>query len=174
MSTPWRCREQTGGAQPLIVATTAMHCDEDPETNRRRLASLVRAIKAESPETRLILFGELCLGWFWQGERRGRSYDDITAESLDYHQRIAEPIPGPTTEFVGRLAQQHDAYIAFGMGERVDGAPSESKPYNAMVLVDPAEPSSPSVGNCASRAACSSHPASSRPSQTSMASAPSC
>ena len=138
MSTPRSRHGQTGRVQSLVVATTAMHCDENPEANRRRMASLVRAIKAESPETRLILFGELCLGWFWHGERRGRSYGDDTVESLDYHQRIAEPIPGPTTEFVGRLAQEHDVYIAFGIGERADGAPPGSKPYNAMVLVDPA------------------------------------
>lgn len=123
--------------KPLAIATTALHCDEDPETNRRRMASLVLAVKTEHPETRLILFGELSLGWFWHGERRGRSYNDITAESLDYHQRIAEPIPGPTTAFVARLAQEHNVYIAFGIGERAEGAPAGSKPYNAMVLVGP-------------------------------------
>ncbi len=137
MSRRCSCRGESGRVKPLAIATTAMHCDEDPETNRRRMASLVLAVKAEHPETRLILFGELSLGWFWHGERRGRSYDDIAAESLDYHQRIAEPIPGPTTAFVARLAREHSVYIAFGIGERAEGALAGSKPYNAMVLVDP-------------------------------------
>jgi predicted amidohydrolase len=101
------------------------------------MASLLLAVKTEHPETQLILFGELSLGWFWHGERKGRSYDDITAESLDYHRRIAEPIPGPTTAFVARLAREHGVYIAFGIGERAAEATSGSKPYNALVLVDP-------------------------------------
>jgi predicted amidohydrolase len=82
--------------------------------------------------------GEICLGWFWHGERRGRSYDEITVESLDYHQRTAKAIPGPTTEFVGRLAREHDVGIAFGVGERTDDPSGDGKPCNAVVLVDPA------------------------------------
>jgi predicted amidohydrolase len=126
------CCQATHQAPCLTIATTAMHCEEDPAANREKMAVMVRAVKAEHPETRLILFGELCLGWFWHGERRGRSYDDVTLESLEYHERIAEPIPGPTTELVGNLAREYAVYIAFGMGERTEG-----KPYNALVLVGP-------------------------------------
>lgn len=126
------------GRESLRVATTVMHCSEEPEANRRKMALLVQSIAAAHPDVRLILFGELCLGWFWHGERRGRPYEEITAESLEYHQRIAEPIPGPTTDFVSRLAKEHRVYIAFGMGELAEDAPHESPPYNAMVLVGPA------------------------------------
>lgn len=44
----------------------------------------------------------------------------------------AEPIPGPSTEYFGRLAQQHDLYIVAGLVER------EGKTlYNTAALVGP-------------------------------------
>jgi predicted amidohydrolase len=105
----------------LSFATVAMTPDLDPEVSRERLAQLVRQIKSEHADVRLILFGETILGWFYK-----------KGETAAYHQRIAETIPGPSTELVGRLARDHDVYISFGLTERQDG-----KLHNTQVLVDP-------------------------------------
>ena len=105
----------------LSIATVAMTPDLDPAISRQTLARIVERIKDESPETRLIHFGEIILGWFHKKD-----------ESVAYHQRIAEPIPGETTRFVGELAKRYNTYISFGLSERGDG-----KLHNAQVLVDP-------------------------------------
>jgi predicted amidohydrolase len=107
--------------QFLSLATVAMTPDLDPETSRERLAQLVRRIKSERPDVRLILFGETILGWFYK-----------KGETDAYHQRIAEPIPGPSTDFAARLARDHDVYLSFGISEKCGG-----KLYNTQILVDP-------------------------------------
>lgn len=50
---------------------------------------------------------------------------------LDYAD-VAEPIPGPSTEYFGRLAKQHELYLVVGLVER-DG----HLVYNVAVLLDP-------------------------------------
>jgi predicted amidohydrolase len=45
---------------------------------------------------------------------------------------VAEPVPGPSTEFFGKLAKQHGLYLVPGLVER-DGALI----YNVAVLIDP-------------------------------------
>jgi len=108
--------------QTLALATVAMTPDADPEVSRERLGVLVRRIVGERPDVRLILFGEVILGWFY---RKG--------ETAAYHRRIAEPIPGPSTEFVAGLAKEHEVYLSFGMTERHGG-----ELHNTQVLIDPA------------------------------------
>ena len=106
----------------LTLATVAMTPDADPTVSRERLGGLVRRIVRDHPDVRLILFGEVILGWFY---RKG--------ETAAYHGQIAETIPGPSTEFVAGLAKEHGVYLSFGMTER-----RAEKLHNAQVLVDPA------------------------------------
>jgi predicted amidohydrolase len=47
-------------------------------------------------------------------------------------QEIAEPIPGPTTEYFGQLAKKHDLYIVVSLNER-----DRHLVYNAAVLLGP-------------------------------------
>ena len=105
----------------LSIATVAMTPDLDPEASRERIAELVQRIKSEHSDVRLILFGETILGWFYK-----------KGETEAYHRRIAETVPGPSTEFVGRLAAEHAVYISFGLSETHDGVL-----HNAQVLIDP-------------------------------------
>ncbi len=106
----------------LQVATVAMTPDLDPHVSRDRLQQVVEQVKREHPETRLILFGETILGWFYK-----------KGETQAYHESIAETIPGPTTEFVAQLAREYNVYISFGLSER-DG----ERLFNAQVLLSPA------------------------------------
>jgi len=45
---------------------------------------------------------------------------------------VAEPIPGPSTEYFGQLARQHDLYVVVGLDERVGHLV-----YNVAVLIGP-------------------------------------
>ncbi len=105
----------------LSVATVAMTPDLNPQISRDRMKRLVEDTKRDHPDVRLILFGEVILGWFYKND-----------ETKEYHESIAETIPGPTTEFIGELAKAHDVYISFGLSER-----EEDKLYNAQVLISP-------------------------------------
>ena len=105
----------------VAIATVAMTPDADPEVSRERLGAIVRRIVGDHPDVRLILFGEVILGWFY---RKG--------ETEAYHRRIAEPIPGPSTEFVAGLAREHEVHLSFGMTER-----RGETLHNTQVLIDP-------------------------------------
>ncbi|MCK5586792.1 carbon-nitrogen hydrolase family protein [Candidatus Bipolaricaulota bacterium] len=105
----------------LFVATVAMTPDVDPRISRDRMKQIVEETKRHHPDLRLILFGEVILGWFFK-----------KGETQDYHERIAEPVPGPTTEFISELAKTHDVYISFGLSEQAEG-----KLYNAQLLISP-------------------------------------
>lgn len=62
----------------------------------------------------------------------------VLPETLTYYasQRsfaeVAEPIPGPSTNYFGRLAKQHDLYIVAGLVER-----DQHLIYNVAVLIGP-------------------------------------
>ncbi len=105
----------------LSVATVAMTPDLDPQISRDRMKRLVGETMCEHPDVRLILFGETILGWFY-----------MKGETRDYHESIAESVPGATTDFIGDLAKAHDVYISFGLSEK-----TETKLYNAQVLISP-------------------------------------
>lgn len=57
------------------------------------------------------------------------------AEHCDYHQALAETVPGPSTEYIADLARELDLYVAFGMAERDPDDPSVL--YNAAAFVGP-------------------------------------
>lgn len=108
-------------AQSLNVATVCMTPNLDPLMSLQRMEQVIEEIKQEHPDTRLILFGETILGWFYK-----------KGETQSYQESIAETIPGPATTTIGRLAQEHDCYISFGLSERADG-----KLFNAQVVISP-------------------------------------
>ena len=107
--------------ESLHVATVAMTPDLNPQISRDRMKQIVGETVREHPDIRLILFGETILGWFYKKD-----------ETLEYHQSIAETVPGPTTDFIGEMAKVHDVYISFGLSERAD-----EKLYNTQVLISP-------------------------------------
>jgi predicted amidohydrolase len=105
----------------LKLASVALECDREPETNRAKMGQMTGAIMGAHPDVELVLFGETILGW----------YD---AEMMrDYHRRTAEPVPGETTTAMAALAVGHGVYVSFGLSESADG-----KLYNTQVLINPA------------------------------------
>ena len=105
----------------LQVATTAMKCDINPENNRKKIVNIINEIKNDHPDIDLIIFGEAILGWF-----RNRP------NTKEYHRKIAETIPGITTQLVSEISQKHKIFITFGLIER-----SNDRIYNSQVLINP-------------------------------------
>ena len=96
------------------VHTKLSGSEKTPEGNRQLLVPLIDAAAAEGAD--LIVLPELltCKG--------------VPKDYVD----LAETIPGPSTEFFGKIAKKHDLYLVAGLVER-DGPLI----YNVAVLVGP-------------------------------------
>ncbi len=106
----------------LSVASVSIQPSKnDKKTTLDNLRKMVEKIKKEHNDIQVIVFGELILGW----------YDDVDKEK--YQQTISEAIPGYSTDFVKKLAKEHDVNIVFGMAE-VDAT---NKLYNTQLLIRP-------------------------------------
>ena len=109
--------EKTSPPQPRIARLATIHyrpTGGSPADNRRQFAPLIE--RAASQRADLVVLGET-----------------ITYVATDKtYAECAESIPGPSTEFFGRLAAKHGLYIVVGLLER-----DRHLVYNVAVLMDP-------------------------------------
>jgi predicted amidohydrolase len=109
---------ETTAPSPRTVRLAAVHFrpagGKTPEDNRRMYEPLIA--EAARHKADLVVLGETL------------TYPGLGKK---YHE-VAEPIPGPSTEFFGRLAREHNLYIVPGLLER-DG----DLVYNVAVLIGP-------------------------------------
>jgi predicted amidohydrolase len=121
------------------VLAAAVQCSSafgDPEANRKHLASFVeRAAKAGAsivvlPETAVTGYLTPDLKRTWQVDRR-RLSDGL--EGAD-PSKVAETVPGPSTEFFSRLADRYGLYLTVPLLE-VDRR--TGRYYNTVVLLGP-------------------------------------
>ncbi len=87
---------------------------ESPEANLRLYEPLIA--QAAEQDADLVCLGE-CI--------------TIVGLGLDFAD-VAEPVPGPSTEYLGKLAKQHDLYLVAGLVER-----DAHLIYNVAVLIGP-------------------------------------
>jgi predicted amidohydrolase len=104
----------------LRVASVAMSCDRDPDVNRARMAETVGATMQAHPNTDLVIFGEMILGWYNPGRMP------------EYHHLVSQPLSNETLQPFSSLAVQHGIYLCFGISE-LDGEAL----HNAQVLLNP-------------------------------------
>ena len=107
---------------------------EPPEPRRVVLATVhLRPESGSTPSEKCEQFA----GPIAEAAERGADLV-VLPETLTYYQtgrtyaECAEPIPGPSTEFFGRLARRHDLYIVAGLLER-----DRHLVYNVAVLIGP-------------------------------------
>ena len=109
---------ETSPPPPRRVRLAAVHFrpkgGKTPEENRRLFAPLVA--EAARQKADLVVLGETLTYY-----GLGKSYAEV-----------AEPIPGPSTAYFGKLAQQHNLYIVAGLLERAGHLV-----YNVAVLLGP-------------------------------------
>ena len=119
-SVEWRdCRiERTTPQPPRTVTLAAVHYQptkgKTPADKRNQFEPIIADAAAKGAD--LIVLPE-CLTYFGTG--------------LSYAE-AAEPIPGPSTDFFGRLAKEHDTHIVAGLLER-----EGHLTYNVAVLLGP-------------------------------------
>ena len=109
--------------------------EASPSAGRKvRLATVhFRPTDGKTPEGNCRLFAPLIA----EAGRRGADLVCLP-ECVTFFGKVAtateaaEPIPGPSTEFFGRLAKQHDLYIVVGLFERAGHLV-----YNVAVLIGP-------------------------------------
>jgi predicted amidohydrolase len=104
----------------LKVASFALSCDREPESNLNRIAQKIDDLMQTHPGVELVLLGEMILGWYNPGGMP------------EYHRQIAQPVSQTTLQTFTSLARRHGIYLCLGMSELDD-----RKLYNTQVLINP-------------------------------------
>lgn len=113
--------ETTNATQRLPVALVSLPPETSADLNRSRIVDHIELVKAAHPTVRLIVFGELSLGFYWKG------FDAA------YQRSVAEPLDGPTITQLRALAKQHHTIISLGFAELAN-----DQVFNAAVVIDDA------------------------------------
>jgi len=106
----------------IRVAVASLRSARDKEDNLARIERIARRAHGTDRKLQVVVFGEASLGL----------YHDA-AGGAAYQWELAEPIPGPSSERIGRLAMELGIYIVYGAMERRNG-----ELFNSMVVVDSA------------------------------------
>src|ERR687894_2019656 len=105
------------GERELVAAAIQMSSTPDKEENRERAEALIR--EAVSAGAELAALPEL---WSCHGLEK-------------VYRENAEPVPGPTTEFLGDLARELGVYLLGG--SILEGEPSAERLSNTSTFFDP-------------------------------------
>ena len=109
---------ETAPPAPRVVRLATVHFvprgGRTPEGNCKLFAPLLA--EAARQKADLVVLGEIA----------------PTANLGRKNEEVAEPVPGPSTEYFGALARQHHFYIVFSLDERAGHLI-----YNAAVLIGP-------------------------------------
>lgn len=117
-------------AGATTLGAVSMRCAHDPEANWKQYVAFIEEAALRGVD--YLVFPEVSLQGYLMGSRMLGTRD--MAEQLSYFRRVAEPIPGPTTDRLTELAARHNMLIQAGMAERaMDG----NMIYNSAVLVGP-------------------------------------
>lgn len=112
------------------LGAVSMHCSHDPAANWKKYLDAIA--EAAGRGTDYLVFPEVSLHGYLMGARSLGSPE--MREQLAYFRRVAEPIPGPTTNRLTKLAARHNMLIQAGLAERaMDG----NIIYNSAVLIGP-------------------------------------
>jgi len=113
--------EESKKVKIALVQQGGMSSDKEDNV-RRVLAAINRVARREKPD--FILLNETCTIPYFPMGPRNNSY-----------LRLAEPIPGPTTDRVGELARKHQTCVILPMLERRSG--KEAGYYNSAAVIGP-------------------------------------
>ena len=94
----------------------------DKEQNLSRITGYCEAAGKRGAD--FIVFPETALSGY------DTDHDHPRAEMM--HTRLAETIPGPSTEAVAEIAKKYGLYVVFGMPERANGTV-----YNSAAIIEP-------------------------------------
>lgn len=105
----------------VSVAVASFTAGREKAANVALMERITREAVEEHPDLDLIVFGEASLG-LYHSESNPHAYQV----------RIAEPIPGPTSEWFSALARELQIYIAYGFIES-----AADTLFNTLVVIGP-------------------------------------
>ena len=108
------------------IAAVAFVSDYEPEISRDKMADMIYDITSSNPEVKVIVFPETSLSFYWEKN------DTNGEKTKENNERIAETVPGISTDFVGQISTELNIYVVFGMVEK-----ENEKLYNSLVVVNP-------------------------------------
>eukprot|EP01006_Ploeotia_vitrea_P010089 TRINITY_DN25842_c0_g1_i1.p1 TRINITY_DN25842_c0_g1~~TRINITY_DN25842_c0_g1_i1.p1 ORF type:complete len:323 (+),score=29.25 TRINITY_DN25842_c0_g1_i1:41-1009(+) len=109
-------------AKMKVAAVQMNHKPGDKEYNQAVIQKM--SVAAAKDDVSLIAFPEMCITGYWHV--RNLSKEDV--------ENLAEPIPGPSTKFLQKLAQEHSLGIGAGLIEKDT---TDDKLYNSYVVALP-------------------------------------
>jgi len=113
----------------ITIATVNMNVVHDKSVNLRKIDAFIEDAAARG--ARLIVFPEQVLqGCIWSLSH------EMTPEEWLCHRQAAEPIPGPSVDWLAERAARYNAVIVIGMTERQMVRGRETL-YNACAVVGP-------------------------------------
>jgi len=101
----------------------------DKQANLRKMETFVQ--EAAHGGNHIIVFPELALSGYECDEGTHAS-----KQSCAMHRDLAEPVPGPSTLEMAKLAKELDIYIIFGMSEQDKNNPAQRYISSALVAPD--------------------------------------
>lgn len=105
----------------ISSATVSMNCKLDKDSNVNNMIDIINKIMNENADTRLIVFGETILGWYF--------HPRLTE---DYQRNLAETQDGATFQKLSKIALEKNIYLAYGFVEYEDDLL-----YNSLMLINP-------------------------------------
>jgi predicted amidohydrolase len=117
-------------APRTTLGAVSMHCSHDVQSNLKKYLEFIDEAAGRGVD--FLVFPEVSLqGYFWSTPGLG---SPEMSEQLRFFRRVAEPIPGPTTNLLQEYAARHNMLIQAGMAERGLGG---NVVYNSAVLIGP-------------------------------------
>jgi len=121
---------RVGKTGETTLGAVSMHCSHDPAANWKKYLAAIE--EAAGRGTDYLVFPEVSLHGYLMGSPALGSPE--MGDQLAYFRRVAEPIPGPATDRLTKLAARHNMLIQAGLAERaMDG----NIIYNSAVLIGP-------------------------------------
>jgi predicted amidohydrolase len=114
----------------VTLAAVCMNVVHDKQANLKKYLHFIH--EAVELDARFVVFPEVSIQGYLK--KRGAPGEPEVMEMTRYFRETAEPIPGPTTNQLGKIAAKHHLYIQIGMAE---SARAGQVFYNTAVLVGP-------------------------------------
>ena len=123
----------TRGAPGAAIAAVNMAVSYDKALNIEKYEHCLEVASGRGAQ--LVVFPEQSLqGYLWDP----KSYWTLPPEQFEHHFRLAEPVPGPLTERLTRLAARLGVHLVIGLTERNDAyGAGFGNLFNSAVLIGP-------------------------------------
>ena len=120
--------------QKVTLGAACMLAEHDTSENMKKIIGFIEEAAKEGVQ--LLVFPECCLqGYLWTWDWEEHIFKENEEQKRYYH-KVAEPIPGASTEIIAKYAARYGMLVQVGMVERVDNG-GEMALYNSAAIIGP-------------------------------------